>query len=719
MSNYISELNEQQIGPVLDTEGAVLVLAGAGSGKTRVLTSRIAHLIKDKHVSPYSILAITFTNKAAKEMRGRIEKITECDYMWVSTIHSMCTRILRSDIDRLGYTSNFTIFADEEKKRTVKKIIADMDIDDDKFLKSAMHMISNAKNRGLPPDRFETFFAEYDNVKLYSDIYEKYEAELRRTNCLDFDDLLVKVYELFDGHPNILHKYAERFRYVHIDEFQDTNEIQFQIVRMLCSVHGNIFAVGDDDQSIYGWRGAEIRNILHFKKNFLNAKVYKLERNYRSTKKIIEASNKLIQHNSERMSKELWTENEDGCNVEYYSAFDELQEAYYVVNRLKTLMNESEYRYSDFAVLMRVNAMSRNIEQEFIKYNIPYRMFGGFKFYERKEIKDAIAYMRVLLNPYDDDAVLRIINTPKRGIGQGAIEALSGFARSRSMSLSQAVFAIEESGLTHAVVNKITAFKSVLDELSTVEKTMPIDEFAAYLIRCSGIYAMYLGSDEDLVSKRLNLDEFVSSVSDFKNQNEGATLSDFLQSVTLSADIDYQNDDDNCVTLATIHAVKGLEFKAVFIAGLDEGIFPLSRARSNVAELEEERRLMYVAMTRARERLLITRADSRYLYGKRDHTIRSCFIDELGIAPKKLRAELYQPTEYAASKSYQPAVEPPVGGEKKDLSKCKPGQVVEHKFFGEGIIVAANLSGTPMIDVLFKGIGKKTLAVNLAPITFK
>lgn len=718
MINAISQLNEKQKLPVMDTEGAVLVLAGAGSGKTKVLTTRIAHLIADKNVSPYQILAITFTNKAAKEMTERIEAACGCSGIWVSTIHSMCTRILRTDIDRLGFSKNFTIYGEEEKKRLLKRIIeTDFEIDDEKFLKKCTWAISDAKNRNVFPEQFAARYAEMEVCDLIADVYAKYEAELLKVNSLDFDDLLLLTYRLLATQSDVAEKYSRRFMYIHIDEFQDTNEVQFEIVKLLAGAYGNIFAVGDDDQSIYGWRGAEIKNILNFAESFPGAKIYKLEQNYRSTKKILQAANSVISKNSERMDKQLWTENQDGVKTEYFSGADETQEAYYIVSQMKALMASCGYSYSDFAVLMRVNALSRSIEQEFLKYNIPYKMYGGFKFYERKEIKDALAYVRMIVNPFDDDAVLRVINVPKRGIGLSSAEALANYAKSRNMPLTEAVLNVWESDLSAAAKSKIAKFGEVLNALKQFSEGGSVSELVSFLLDASGIYAMYAGEDDESVNKRLNLEELLNSVSEFERQNEGATAADFLQSVTLSSDIDSMGEGDT-VTLATVHAVKGLEFKAVFIAGMDDGLFPLSRAKDNVAEMEEERRLMYVAVTRAEDRLYVTRAESRYLFGKRDFTLRSRFLEEMGVISQP---PIRKTNTYAEIPPFGRSVSSVIGKTsevKKDLSKCVVGQKVRHRTFGDGVIISVQMGDNPTVDIAFQGIGMKTLAVNIAPIEF-
>ena len=435
MQDVMQSLNEEQILPVRQTEGPVLVIAGAGSGKTRVLTSRIAHLVKDMGVSPFNILAITFTNKAANEMKERLEKMVgDIEELWVCTIHSMCVRILRSDIDKLGYNRNFSIYSETDKEKVLKRIIVSLGFEADKYLKKAKNYISAIKNKDMSIEEFQKDYSWDRDIKDYVKIIEEYELELRKSNSLDFDDLLIKTYHLLAEYKDVLLKYARRFRYVHVDEFQDTNCVQYNIVKLLASYHNNVFVVGDDDQSIYGWRGAKISNILGFEKDFRGAKVYKLEQNYRSTKNILNIANLIIDNNSLRKKKSLWTENAIGEPVEKHTGFEESDEASFVAMKIKNYINSGK-KASDFAVLMRVNALSRAFEQEFLKYNIPYKVFGGFKFFDRKEIKDLTAYLRIISNPLDNEAILRVINVPRRGIGDKTVEVILNKAQSENLSV--------------------------------------------------------------------------------------------------------------------------------------------------------------------------------------------------------------------------------------------------------------------------------------------
>lgn len=652
----LQQLNEEQLAPVLDTEGAVLVLAGAGSGKTRVLTSRIAHLVAEKGVPPENILAITFTNKAAKEMRERLDKLTDVARMWVCTIHSMCVKILRMFAERRGLSSNFSIYSEQERSAVIKQAFKECGYDDEdgKLLKSVKWHISNAKMLGLPPrDYALRYRAEGTVVETAVKVYEAYNAHLKAYNALDFDDLLTETLALLQEDAEALEYLSGRFRYVHVDEFQDTNAVQFEIVKCLASVHGNLFVVGDDDQSIYGWRGAKIENILGFERVYPKAKVYKLQQNYRSTKSILALANASIAHNAHRKGKTLHTDNPDGTPPVYYEAEDETAEALYCARNIMNLRAQG-YRLSDFAVLMRINALTRSFEQEFTKYGISYKVFGGFKFFERKEIKDILAYLRVAGNPFDSEAVARIINVPRRGIGEKTVQALFDYAQKEDVSLYDAVLDCDLLPVNGGTKEKLRAFGKYLKELVVEAQVRPVDSFVDYLLQTSQMREQYADNSDESVTKRANIDEFFNSVEEFVRMNPEASLSDYLQQITLYSDTD-EMDEGDYVTIATIHAVKGLEFRCVFVVGLEEDVMPTSRAQNDPAALEEERRLMYVAITRARERLFLTRSKSRYLYGHRELTMRSQFVDELdGVLelPQKVVYKRYS-GDYTHSDGYE------------------------------------------------------------------
>lgn len=761
MSDFLSKLNEEQIQPVLQTEGAVLVIAGAGSGKTRVLTSRIAHIVKDLDVSPYNVLAITFTNKAADEMKERLSQMIDgVEDMWVCTIHSMCVRLLRYGAEKIGYGRDFSIYSETDKDKVVKRVIVSLGLEVDQYAKSAKNLISARKTKNLSIEEFEKDNARMKNIGDIVRIMKGYEEELKRSNAFDFDDLLIKTHELLSEDRETLERFSNRFRYIHIDEFQDTNAVQYDIVKMLSYVHGNIFAVGDDDQSIYGWRGADINNILGFERDFKNAKVYKLERNYRSTKKILDVANTVIKHNTNRKDKTLWTGNDDGVNPEVYIADDESGEAQYTAIQIKNLVARG-YKYSDFAVLMRINALSRSYEQEFMKYGLPCRVYGGFKFFERKEIKDLTAYLRLLCNPLDNEAVLRVINVPKRGIGDKSIEALQKYADGNGFSVFDGVFDCDLLDLNNGARSKIRSFKDIISSLIVDKETMTLTELVKSVIDKTNYMSCFEEKTEENEDKKRNVNELISSVEEFEKQNPQASLSEYLNGITLSSDTDEIN-DGNFITLATVHSVKGLEYRVVFVCGLDKEIFPIERNGSIDDDVEEERRLMYVAVTRARERLYITRAKSRFLYGSRRPTFQSEFLNEISDKVALPRDSYsanrrYQDTDYTQKPSQyggyrnksdyggyggystEESSSPSYGAYKKSFANSymqnrskpaatvnnavgsgddyKAGAKVIHKKFGEGIIVARKQNGGDVvIDVAFKGIGVKSLVVRYAPI---
>ena len=648
MQDILSSLNSEQIKPVTDTEGAVLVLAGAGSGKTRVLTSRIAYILQKELCSPYGILAITFTNKAAGEMRERLSgMLGDTSGMWICTIHSMCVRILRQFAAEAGIKPNFSIYSETERSNVIKKSFKELDFDDDKLLKDAKYHIGNAKMLGLDPDTYGTRYADTPGMDDIVCIYEKYDKHLASNNALDFDDLLIRTLRLLRGSSDAREYLSDRFRYILVDEFQDTNAVQYNIIKLLASRHRNLFAVGDDDQSIYGWRGAEIENILRFDKDYPDAKVYKLERNYRSTKSILSLANAIIKNNSTRRKKTLWTEADEGQKPVYFQAEEESEEALYAARTISSAAARGE-RYSSFAVLMRINALTRSYEQEFTKYSIPYKVFGGFKFFERREIKDILAYLRLISNPFDDEALARIINVPKRGIGGKTIEAMENYASQSGLSLYDACLDAQFLPLTAGAKAKISDFAATIKQFVISAQGENVAQLVRDIISRTELRLAYDDGTDEGDSKLANLDEFIASVDDYVRLNPEATLDEYLNMITLSSDTD-DMDDGNYVTLATIHSVKGLEFDNVIICGLEDGIMPSSRSESDPKSLEEERRLMYVAITRARKKLYLTRSKSRYLYGRRDRTSPSRFIGELA---SELGIENTRASSYSGYSSY-------------------------------------------------------------------
>lgn len=628
MEELLKSLNEEQIKPVTDTEGAVLVLAGAGSGKTRVLTSRIAYILEKGLCKPANVLAITFTNKAAREMKDRVgNMLGDAESMWICTIHSMCVRILRRHGSAIGVRDNFSIYSETERSNVIKKLFKEREYDE-KHLKSVKYHIANAKMLGLAPDQYAVRYKDENGIATAVDVYQRYNAYLRDCNALDFDDLLVETLRLLRASKETLEYLSDKFRYIHVDEFQDTNSVQYAIIKLLASKHGNLFAVGDDDQSIYGWRGAEIENILRFDKDFPSAKIYKLQRNYRSTKSILNLANTVIAQNGHRHKKTLWTEAEEGVMPEYVQADEEKNEAYFAAKTINAAVYAGG-KYSDFAILMRINALTRSYEQEFGKYGIPYKVFGGFKFFERKEIKDVLAYLRLICNPFDDEAFTRIVNVPRRGIGAKTMETMENYARSYGLSLYDACVDADKLSLPAGAKQKLTDFAALLKNFIISSLTCGVGDLVRDVIITADLKSAYDDHTEDGDAKLANLDEFCAAVDDFVRLNPEATLNDYLNQVTLASDTDEMN-DGNYVTLATIHSVKGLEFTNVFICGLEDGIMPTSRAKDDPSAMEEERRLMYVAVTRAKKMLWLTRSKSRYLYGHREQTSPSPFLKGLG-----------------------------------------------------------------------------------------
>ena len=734
IDQVLQQLNSEQIKPVLDTEGAVLVIAGAGSGKTRVLTSRIAYLIDRKGVSPDRILAITFTNKAADEMKGRIFNMTEgASGVWVSTIHSMCVKILRLNIDRLGYDRNFTIYDETDKDKVLKEVFSYLQLNPDKLFKSCKAHISNAKNECLGPEEYKKAYSHVNFIEEIVAVYTEYERVLQRSNSLDFDDLLYKTYRLFTLNKDVQEYYAEKFQYVHIDEFQDTNTVQFALAQMLSSKHNNLFVVGDDDQSIYGWRGAKIDNILNFDDIYRGAKVYKLERNYRSTKKILNLANCVISHNRDRREKTLWTENGEGVKIDTFVGRDENEEASYVAMQIKNLLSRGYFNYKDFAVFMRVNSLTRAFEQEFTKYAIPYRIYGGFRFFERKEIKDVLSYLKLVVNRYDDQAFVRAIGAPKRGIGDKTLRDLKEFATATGRPMFHAVEYLEEGIVSSGVKNKLEKFVMLINEFDKYSQNNGPSKLIEYILETTGFLDQFAEKSEENTSKIFNINELKNTAELFEKDNANSNLVDFLNSVTLSSDTDEIN-DGNVVTIATIHASKGLEFGCVFVCGLDENILPISRSYDGEDETEEERRLFYVAITRAKERLYITRAQSRFMYGRRDYMVQSRFLKEAYPAlyggstnsqqnsTYKTNQTVYSQTNISSGYSSLYAKSMLKQNKPKEqsginVSLYKTGVKVRHVKFGEGTVITTQGMGDNMIvDVAFKGVGIKKLAVKFAPM---
>ena len=636
----LNALNPEQRRAAETLEGPVLILAGAGSGKTRALTYRVANLI-DHGVSAWNILALTFTNKAAKEMKFRVQQLIgeeKAEEAWISTFHSTCARILRRDIEKIGYSRSFTIFDDDDQQRVLKEILKQLNIDD-KFIpvREVKAKISDAKNKMLTPDEwFGNTFRDRRNSMIH-DVMTEYEKRMKALNALDFDDLLLKTLILLADHPPVLDVYRRRFRYVLVDEYQDTNRTQYELIRLLTAEHRNLCVVGDDDQSIYGWRGADIRNILEFEKDYPDATVIKLEQNYRSTGTILDAANQVIAHNEGRKDKTLWTEQDAGEKITVYCAQDERDEAAWIVQKMQELKRNGA-PLGEMAILYRTNAQSRIPEELLMQAGIPYRIFGGQKFYDRKEIKDIIAYLRAVVNPADDISLTRIINVPKRAIGDTTVQALTEHAAEQGIPLFAALAVLPED-LGSRARNSVTEFFRMMTLLSAMKETMGLEEFVEEVIRTTGLEEQYRKEDtEEALNRIENIQEFRGSVHEFAEMNEGATLEEYLENISLVTDLDRDDGRGGYAVLMTLHSAKGLEFDNVFIPGMEEGIFPSSRSMEEDNRLEEERRLMYVGITRARRRLYLTRATERMLYNQWGHNPPSRFLDEI---PARLVKEEY------------------------------------------------------------------------------
>ena len=636
----LNVLNPEQRRAAETLEGPVLILAGAGSGKTRALTYRVANLI-DHGVSARSILALTFTNKAAKEMKSRVQRLIgeeKAEEAWISTFHSTCARFLRRDIEKIGYSRSFTIYDDEDQQKVLKDILRNFDIDD-KFLpiREIRVKISDAKNRMLTPDEwFRQSMRDRRNSMIH-DVMIEYEKRMKAHNALDFDDLLLKTLILLADHPPVLDAYRNRFRYVMVDEYQDTNRTQYELLRLLTSESRNLCVVGDDDQSIYGWRGADIRNILEFERDYPDTAVIKLEQNYRSTGNILDAANHLIAHNAGRKDKTLWTKEVSGEKIIVHTAQDEREEAAWMIQHIQSLKKKG-LKFGDIAILYRTNAQSRIPEEILMQAGIPYRIFGGQKFYERKEIKDILAYLRTISNPADDTSLTRIINVPKRSIGDATILSLTESADKQGIPVFAALALLPDDLGTRAK-NSVNEFFRMMTMLSAMKESMDLEKFVDSVIRITGLEEQYRKEDTEEAMNRLeNIQEFRGSVHEFALLSDNPTLEGYLENVALVTDFDRAEDRSSYISLMTLHTAKGLEFDCVFIPGLEEGIFPSARSTDDEKRLEEERRLMYVGITRARKLLFLSRASERMLYNQYSHNPPSRFLDEI---PSRLIHEEY------------------------------------------------------------------------------
>ncbi len=630
----LNGLNKEQKEAVLHNEGPLLILAGAGSGKTRVLTHRIAHLIKEQGVYPSSILAITFTNKAAREMRERIDSLIGdlSNDMWVGTFHSICIRILRRDIEKLGYDRSFVIYDTTDQQVVIKECLKELNLNDKNFPpKSVLETIGKQKDELTDANHFEKLYASDFRMGKIAKAYKLYEKKLKNNNALDFDDIIMNTIKLFKQCPEVLEYYQRRFRYILVDEYQDTNTAQYTLVHQLSEAHQNLCVVGDDDQSIYGWRGANIRNILDFEKDFKSCKTIKLEQNYRSTQNILDAANFVISNNTGRKCKSLWTENKGGSKIVVCENDNEHEEAMYTAREIQRLINEENRKFKDFAVLYRINAQSRILEEMFMREGLPYKIVGGQKFYDRKEIKDIIAYLRLIQNPADNVSLKRIINVPKRGIGDTTVEHAENISIENGLSIFAIISDAQEYSALGRAAQKLDAFSKMIMRLRTMKETMSITELLDMVINDTGILKEYeVENTVEAQSRVENIKELKSVALEFEKQNELNTLEEFLSNISLVSDLDNLEEEQDYVVLMTMHSAKGLEFPVVFIPGMEEGVFPGYRAMTEGPEqLEEERRLCYVGITRAREKLYLSNARFRTLFGNSSYNRPSRFLSEI------------------------------------------------------------------------------------------
>ncbi len=711
MIDLLESLNPVQRQAVQHTEGPLLILSGAGSGKTRVITHRIAYLIRQHGVSPFNILAVTFTNKAAGEMKTRLEKLIGglSKLLWVSTFHSSCARILRSDIERLGYSRSFTIYDTTDQVIVIKEILKSLSLrEDQNNPRAILNQISNAKNELMTPEMVANAAGDFFQQRV-AQLYRVYQTYLRQHNALDFDDLIMLTVKLFDSCPDVLAAYQDKFRYVLVDEYQDTNHSQYRLVRALAQEHQNICVVGDDDQAIYSWRGADINNILDFERDYPNTTVFRLEQNYRSTQNILEAAYEVVRNNRKRKDKKLWTDNSVGDQLICYEATDENDEAGYVVQNIQSWRSRG-VKYGDCVVFYRINAQSRTFEDALRDANMPYQIVGSVRFYERMEIKDVMAYLRVIVNPNDAIGLKRIINVPRRGIGGTTVQRLETFAREEYISLFEAIRRVGEiSTLNAGAREKVRVFAKLMEAFQpedlpklTVERLLERTGYLESLVREGTVEAQ---------SRAENVRELITAAAEYEEREPEPTLAGFLERITLVSDIDSMDDKSDVVTLMTLHSAKGLEFPIVFMVGVEEGLLPHQRAFASEAELEEERRLCYVGLTRAKEKVYLTYARSRRLFGNVDDRMPSRFIEE--IPPELLdRRDAYQPARRPVVSAYDPD-EP--DADARPSFNYQVGEIVYHAAFGRGRIIAISGYGEDMrITVRFERGLEKTLMAGYA-----
>ena len=735
MNNMLDKLNERQKEAVLATEGPVLVLAGAGSGKTTVLVNRIAYMISEKHIRPWNILAITFTNKAAREMKDRIERLlgdTAKD-MWIGTFHSVCVRILRSCIDLLGYSRDFVIYDTADTKTVMKECLRELDIDEKSFpVRNVLSIISNAKNDLMDAATFENVYKSDYRMSIIAKIYYRYQTKLRKNNAVDFDDIILNTVKILSENPDVLSKYQDKFQYILVDEYQDTNNSQYLLINLLAQANRNLCVVGDDDQSIYKFRGANIGNILNFEDDYSDVQKITLDQNYRSTQNILDAANSVISNNKGRMGKSLWTSNGDGNKVFVYTGTNEYDEARYIARQIKKHFDE-QGSFSDCAILYRTNAQSRVIEEMLMRESVPYKVLSGLRFYDRKEIKDIIAYLRVVYNPNDDVSLARIINEPKRKIGNATLEKARNIAREKETSLYDVISHADDYPEFKTAIKKLLGFSEIIQSLIKLKDTVTIEELTGRILNDTGYMPTLVMEDTTESKTRIeNLGEFISVITEFeKNEETGNTLGEFLENISLVSDIDGYDENEDSAVLMTIHSAKGLEFPIVFLSGLEEGLFPGMRSMESDDDIEEERRLCYVAITRAKEQLYIPKTISRTIHGKTMPTTASRFFKEIPVeyledkttlqpkvakvmqdlgvrnasAPKK---EVYMTKGFGSSVKSSGST---------DYSKFKAGDAVEHRTFGRGEILKATPCGNDCIlEIQFESIGFKRLMAAFAKV---
>ena len=734
-ANDFQKMNDRQQEAIFTTEGPLLLLAGAGSGKTTVLVNRIAYMISEKHIRPWNNIAITFTNKAAREMKDRIERLlgdTAKD-MWIGTFHSVCVRILRSCIDLLGYSRDFVIYDTADTKTVMKECLRELDIDEKSFpVRNVLSIISNAKNDLMDAATFENVYKSDYRMSIIAKIYYRYQTKLRKNNAVDFDDIILNTVKILSENPDVLSKYQDKFRYILVDEYQDTNNSQYLLINLLAQANRNLCVVGDDDQSIYKFRGANIGNILNFEDDYSDVQKITLDQNYRSTQNILDAAKSVISNNKGRMGKSLWTSNGDGNKVFVYTGTNEYDEARYIARQIKKHFDE-QGSFSDCAILYRTNAQSRVIEEMLMRESVPYKVLSGLRFYDRKEIKDIIAYLRVVYNPNDDVSLARIINEPKRKIGNATLEKARNIAREKETSLYDVISHADDYPEFKTAIKKLLGFSEIIQSLIKLKDTVTIEDLTGRILNDTGYMPALVMEDTTESKTRIeNLGEFISVITEFeKNEDTGNTLGEFLENISLVSDIDGYDENEDSAVLMTIHSAKGLEFPIVFLSGLEEGLFPGMRSMESDDDIEEERRLCYVAITRAKEQLYITKTISRTIHGKTMPTTASRFFKEIPVEyledkttlqPKVAKVMQDLGVRNAAAPKKEVYMTKGFGSSVKssgstDYSKFKAGDTVEHRTFGRGEILKATPCGNDCIlEIQFESIGFKRLMAAFAKV---